>query len=147
MESAKLNALPYRSTRYHSTHLRPNTRISDITPPRTETSQYRTLRFRMLMCNARAKKTPTQVVEISGRRGHGAIEATSAARIRAFRHFLSEDETEQTPAAGNSGTDEIAVETHIVILAMMYLPAFSDFLVFRLTCVGPVSATVCAGSA
>ncbi len=44
-------------------------------------------------------------------------------------------------------TDEIAVETQIVILAMIYLPGFSDFLVFRLTCEGPASATVCAGSA
>lgn len=49
--------------------------------------------------------------------------------------------------AGNSGRDEIAVETHIVILAMMYLPALSDFLVSRLTCMGPASAAVCAGSA
>ena len=49
--------------------------------------------------------------------------------------------------AGNSGTDEIAVETHIVILAVMYSQAFSDLFVVRLTCMGPASASVCAGSA
>ena len=49
--------------------------------------------------------------------------------------------------AENSGTEEIAVETHIVILAMTYLPAFSDFLVFLITCAGPASASRCAGSA
>ena len=102
----------------------------------------------MLMCNARAKRTPTQVVEISGEEVAGVIQATDVARIRAIRDFLSEDEADdRLRRQGNSGTDEIAVETHIVILAMMYLPAFSDFLVFRLTCVGPASAGVCAGSA
>ena len=102
----------------------------------------------MLMCNVRAKRTPTQVVEISGEEVAGVIQATDVARIRAFRDFLREDEADdRLRRQGNSGTDEIAVETHIVILAMMYLPAFSDFLVFRLTCVGPASAGVCAGSA
>jgi hypothetical protein len=47
----------------------------------------------------------SQVVEIRGRRVHGAIEAPSAARIRAFRDFLSEDEAdERLRRQGNSGT-------------------------------------------
>lgn len=50
-------------------------------------------------------------------------------------------------APGTSGTDKIAVETHIVILAMIHLPGFSDFFVFRLTHQRPASATVCTGSA
>ena len=37
-EEAKLNALRYRSTRYHPTHLRANPRISDINPPRATPS-------------------------------------------------------------------------------------------------------------
>src|SRR4029453_19064733 len=47
----------------------------------------------------------SQVVEIRGRSVHGAIEAPSAARIRAFRDFLSEDEAdERLRRQGNSGT-------------------------------------------
>ena len=50
-------------------------------------------------------KEHSQVVEIRGRRGHGAIEAPSAARIRAFRDFLSEDEADdRLRRQGNSGT-------------------------------------------
>ena len=87
-------------------------------------------------------------VDALGGGGTGVIETTSEARIRAFREFLSQGEADdRLRRQGNSGTNEIAVETRIEILAMMYLPAFSDFLVFRLTCEGPASATVCAGSA
>ena len=94
------------------------------------------------------KEHPRKLLRSLGGEGTGVIAATSVARIRAFRDFLREDEADdRLRRQGNSGTDEIAVETHIVILAMMYLPAFSDFLVFRLTFVGPASAGVCAGSA
>src|SRR5215470_17406386 len=61
------------------------------------------------MCNARAKRTPTQVVEISGEEVAGVMEAADVARIRAFRDFLSEDEADdRLRRQGNSGTDEIA---------------------------------------
>jgi hypothetical protein len=94
------------------------------------------------------KEHPHKLLKSVGGEGTGVIPATDIARIRAFRDFLSEDEADdRLRRQGNSGTDKIALETHIVILAMMYLPAFSDFLVFRLTCVGPASASVCAGSA
>ncbi len=43
---------------------------------------------------------------------------------------------------GAAKTQNETVESHIVLGR-----GFSDFLVFRLTCEGPVSATVCAGSA
>ena len=93
------------------------------------------------------KEHPHKLLRSVGGEGTGVIEATSAARIRAFRDFLGEDAADdRLRRQGNSATDEIAVETHIVILAMMYLPAFSDFLVFRLRCVGPASASVSAGS-
>ena len=49
--------------------------------------------------------------------------------------------------AGNSGTDKIGLETHMLSLAMMYLQAFSYLFVFRLTCMGLASASVRAGSA
>ena len=49
--------------------------------------------------------------------------------------------------AEDSGTDEIAMEAHIVTLAVMHSQAFSDFFVFRVACMGPASATVCAGNA
>jgi hypothetical protein len=61
---------------------------------------------------------------------------------------LSEDEADDRLLRQGSGRpDEITVESHIVIPAMMYLPAFSDFLFFQPTCEGPGSATVCAESA
>ena len=88
MESAKLNALRYRSRRYHPTHLRANTRINDINPP----EQHRALWLRMLIGKASAKRTLLQVVEIIRARSTGAVGATSAARIRAFRDFLSQGE-------------------------------------------------------
>lgn len=83
-----------------------------------------------------------------GKGGTGVIETSSAARIRAFGHFLREDEPDdRLRRQGNSGTDELIVETDIVILVMMSWAAFSDFFVFLLTCKGLASATVCTGSA
>ena len=78
----------------------------------------------------------------------GVIQATDVARIRAFRDFLSQGRSD-----GRLRRKEISrraknvVETHIVTFVMISLAAFSDFFVFRLTCEGPASATVCAGSA
>lgn len=83
-----------------------------------------------------------------GKGGTGVIETSSAARIRAFGHFLREGEPDDRLRwQGNSRTDEITAETHIVIFVMMSWAAFSDFLVFLLTCKGLASATVCTGSA
>jgi hypothetical protein len=124
MESAKLNALRYRSRRYHPTHLRANTRINDINPP----EQHRALRFRILIGNARTKRTPTQVVEIIRARGTGAIGETSAARIRAFRKFLAKLLTDC--GGGNCRTEETPWKLAPGFLAMMYLPAISKFLAF-----------------
>jgi hypothetical protein len=88
MESAKLNALRYRSTRYHPTHLRANTRISDINPP----EQHRALRFRLLMGNARAKRISTQVVENSGGEGNGCYRGDIRRPHPGILGILSEDE-------------------------------------------------------
>lgn len=44
----------------------------------------------MLMGNARAKTTPTQVIEISGQEVSGVIQATDAARMWSLQDFLSE---------------------------------------------------------
>ena len=94
MELARLNALRYRSTRYHPTHLRANMKMTNITPPRTETSQQQALRIHILMGNARAKSTPTQVIETSGEEVAGVIQATDVARMRAIQYFLSENEAD-----------------------------------------------------
>ena len=92
------------------------------------------------------KEYPHKLLKSLGGEGASDIPATDVARIRAFRDFLGRTKL-MIDCGGRKWWDgRIAVETHIVILAMMYLAGFSDFLVFRLTCVGPASATVCAGN-
>lgn len=93
------------------------------------------------------KESPRKLLKSVGGEGAGDIPATDVARIRAFRDFPVRTKLMIDCGGGKWRTDEIAVETHIVILAMMYLAGFSDFLAFRLTCVGPASADICAGSA
>jgi hypothetical protein len=52
------------------------------------------------MGKARAKTTPTQVIEISGEEVARVIQATDVARMRAFQDFLSEDETDDRRRGG-----------------------------------------------
>ena len=55
-EAKELNALPYRSTRYHRTHLRVNMRMTHKrTPDIRSFLQRQALRFHILMGNAGAK--------------------------------------------------------------------------------------------
>ena len=49
--------------------------------------------------------------------------------------------------AGNNGRDAAKTQNETVENHIVLGRGFSDFLVFRLTCEGPASATVCAGSA
>ena len=77
----------------------------------------------MLIGNARAKKKPTQVVEINGERRRACCTDDRRRPHPGITDFLSKGEADrQTAAAGTRGTHENAVETHIVILAMVYLP-------------------------
>jgi hypothetical protein len=99
------------------------------------------------MGNARAKTTPKQVIEISGEEVASVIQATDVARMRAFQDFLSEDETDDRRRAGKQrGRMPRKLRTKPWKVTSC-LPGVSDFLLVRLTCEGPASATVCAGSA
>src|SRR5271165_1680714 len=49
--------------------------------------------------------------------------------------------------AGNNGTDAAKTQNETVESHIAVGRGVSDFLVFRMTCEGPASATVCAGSA
>ena len=98
------------------------------------------------MGNAGAKTTPTQVIEISGEEVAGVIQATDVARMRALQEFLSEDEADDRRRGGKQrngcreNSERNRGKSHRAC-------QFSDFLVFRLKCEGPASATVYAGSA
>jgi len=111
-------------------------------------SQQQALRFYIPMGNARAKTTPTQVIEISGEEVAGVIQATDVARMRAFQDFLSEDET-GIDGGGPRNSGDGCRENSERNRGKSHRPCreFSDFLVVRLTCEGPASATVRAGSA
>ena len=91
---------------------------------------------------------PHKLLRSVGGEGTGVIGTTFAARIRAFRDILSEDEADD-----RLRRQEIAERTKSpwkltsVIFVMMTWTALSDFLVFWLTCEGPASATVCAAQA
>jgi hypothetical protein len=98
------------------------------------------------MGNARAKTTPTQVIEISGEEVAAVIQATDVAHMQAFQDFLSEDETGDRQRAGKQrgrmprNLERNRRKSHRACRE------FSDFLVVRLTCEGPAWATVRAGS-
>jgi len=90
MEAEKLNAWRYRSRRYHPTHLRANTRISDINPPATPSVAPSNVDKAMRV----PKERPRKLLRLIGGEGTGAVQATDVARIRALRDFLSKGEAD-----------------------------------------------------